>query len=171
MELCLLLTLVLGGISVASSASLQKSPSSSQDALIIAKAIEVYNREPGVTSFKLFESSPDGSLEMTASPEQLWFTIKETVCVNQMDNQHMDKCAFKDSGTVKDCRATVSSVLGDDVIMVICDTVTAKTPVRKPRQTKQCVRQNNKRVCTEKTKPPRPGFSSALSRPDNTDSI
>nr|AHF22104.1 cathelicidin precursor [Tylototriton verrucosus] len=145
MELCLILTLVLGGTSVATSASFQKTHASSRDALIIAKAIEIYNREPDLIYFKLFES--DGSLEMPSSPEQLRFTIKETVCVNQMDNQHVDKCDFKDSGRVKDCRATVSSVLEDDVIMVICDPVTAKTPVRRPRQTRKCVRQNNKRVC------------------------
>ncbi|XP_069067051.1 cathelicidin-1-like isoform X1 [Pleurodeles waltl] len=171
MELCLLLTLVLGGTSVATSASFQKTPASSRDALIIAKAIEIYNREPDVTYFKLFESDPDGSLEMPSGPEQLRFTIKETVCVNQMSNQHVDKCDFKDSGTVKDCRATVSSVLGEDIIMVICDPVTAKTPVRRPRQTRKCVRQNNKRVCKENTNPSRPGLFSPLSRPDNTQMI
>ncbi|XP_078518586.1 cathelicidin-1-like isoform X1 [Lissotriton helveticus] len=161
MELCLILALVLGGTSVAISASLQENPANSRDALIIAKAIEIYNREPGVAYFKLFESEPDGSLEMLVSPEQLRFTIKETVCVNQMDNQGKDKCDFKDSGTVKECRATVSSVLGDEVIMVICDTVTAKIPVRTPRQeprrTTQCIYVNKKRICRR-----RPGYPSHL---------
>ncbi|XP_078518592.1 cathelicidin-1-like [Lissotriton helveticus] len=171
MELFLILALVLGGTSVATSASLQENPANSRDALIIAKAIEIYNREPGVAYFKLFESEPDGSLEMLVSPEQLRFTIKETVCVNQMDNQGKDKCDFKDSGTVKECRATVSSVLGDEVIMVICDTVTAKTPVRRARQTRQCVWKNNKRVCKEKTNPSRPSLFSSLSHHENTQMI
>ncbi|XP_078518590.1 cathelicidin-1-like isoform X2 [Lissotriton helveticus] len=159
MELCLILALVLGGTSVATSASLQKNPANSRDALIIAKAIEIYNREPGVAYFKLFESEPDGSLEMLVSPEQLRFTIKETVCVNQVENQRMDKCDFKDSGTVKDCRATVYSVLGDDVTKVICDTVTAKIPVRTPRQATQCVFKNNKWRCRRM-----PGSRSSVGR-------
>ncbi|XP_069503201.1 antibacterial peptide PMAP-36-like isoform X2 [Ambystoma mexicanum] len=109
----------------------------------------------------LMQSRHTTSKDTPTHPGQLQFTIKETACAKQLDSQHKDKCAFKDLGQVKDCTATIFPEDLADTIVVICDTVEAKAPVRRSRQARQCVREKGRLKCKP---PPRPGFASAVAR-------